>query len=164
MVTLVANDATKYSIQRRNCEFIMKPCPRTPLSISRLDLDRQYSPVSERVQESNAPYVHKERGSDNGGLEADGLSEHEDEAPHTSPPPLIAEVCSATVVEHPIVPPAPQSISWHCRICTRDPCDEPTATICGHVFCYQCIIREISEKMHCPVCGRLFLLRLHATI
>ncbi|TFY61308.1 hypothetical protein EVJ58_g4598 [Rhodofomes roseus] len=59
-------------------------------------LNRPYSPVSERVQEvgvdstagqdgvismeqSNAPYVHKERGSDNGGLEADGLSEHEDE-------------------------------------------------------------------------------------
>ncbi|KAH9932253.1 uncharacterized protein B0H18DRAFT_51757 [Fomitopsis serialis] len=57
----------------------------------------------------------------------------------------------------------PQSVSWHCRSCLKNPCDEPTATMCGHIFCYRCIVREISDKMQCPVCNRLFLLRLHAT-
>ncbi|TFY61303.1 hypothetical protein EVJ58_g4597 [Rhodofomes roseus] len=53
--------------------------------------------------------------------------------------------------------------SWHCRSCGKDPCEEPTATQCGHIFCYSCIVKEIAEKMHCPVCHKLFLLRLNVS-
>ncbi|KAI0672723.1 hypothetical protein C8Q78DRAFT_675998 [Trametes maxima] len=28
-------------------------------------------------------------------------------------------------------------MSWHCRLCLRQPCSEPVATICGHVFCHE---------------------------
>lgn len=27
------------------------------------------------------------------------------------------------------------SLSWHCRICSQDPCVEPVTTMCGHLFC-----------------------------
>lgn len=27
----------------------------------------------------------------------------------------------------------------HCRICLRDPCEDMTATICGHLFCKRCV-------------------------
>ncbi|KAH9835428.1 uncharacterized protein C8Q71DRAFT_765837 [Rhodofomes roseus] len=57
----------------------------------------------------------------------------------------------------------PQNLSWYCRSCLKDPCDDPTATMCGHIFCHRCIVRELSERMQCPVCNRNFLLRLHAT-
>lgn len=29
----------------------------------------------------------------------------------------------------------------YCRICLRDPCDDPTATMCGHIFCNRFVIR-----------------------
>ncbi|KAH9932260.1 uncharacterized protein B0H18DRAFT_987314 [Fomitopsis serialis] len=53
-------------------------------------------------------------------------------------------------------------LSWHCRSCGKDPCEDPTATQCGHIFCYKCIVKEIAENMQCPVCNKLFLLRLQA--
>lgn len=53
-------------------------------------------------------------------------------------------------------------LSWHCRNCGKDPCEDPTATQCGHIFCYRCIVKEIAENMQCPVCNNLFLLRLQA--
>lgn len=27
------------------------------------------------------------------------------------------------------------TLRLHCRICLRDPCEDMTATICGHLFC-----------------------------
>ncbi|EPS97012.1 hypothetical protein FOMPIDRAFT_1052717 [Fomitopsis schrenkii] len=59
----------------------------------------------------------------------------------------------------PRAPPA--GPSWHCRSCGKDPCDKPTATACGHIFCHQCIVKEIAETMQCPVCRKMFLLKLH---
>ncbi|KAI0777365.1 hypothetical protein BD413DRAFT_468071 [Trametes elegans] len=53
------------------------------------------------------------------------------------------------------------TISWHCRSCMQDTCVAPTATACGHVFCAECIIRELSQTGACPACGKLILLRLH---
>jgi len=53
--------------------------------------------------------------------------------------------------------------SWHCRSCGKDPCEDPTATQCGHIFCYKCIVKEIAQSMKCPVCNKLFLLRLQAS-
>ncbi|KIK95512.1 hypothetical protein PAXRUDRAFT_826925 [Paxillus rubicundulus Ve08.2h10] len=40
----------------------------------------------------------------------------------------------------------------HCRICQRDPCDDMTATICGHIFCKKCITQAVITKPECPVC------------
>lgn len=40
----------------------------------------------------------------------------------------------------------------YCRVCLRDPCDDPTATMCGHVFCNRCIIDAVMARSACPVC------------
>ncbi|KAL6301410.1 hypothetical protein BKA93DRAFT_460673 [Sparassis latifolia] len=55
----------------------------------------------------------------------------------------------------------PKGLSWHCRVCLKNPCTEPTATMCGHIFCHSCIIKEIATNMQCPVCKKSMLLRLH---
>lgn len=44
----------------------------------------------------------------------------------------------------PIAEPQPadmpaQVLSWRCRICMKDPCVEPTTTMCGHIFCHRCV-------------------------
>ncbi|KAF8833556.1 hypothetical protein BDN67DRAFT_1072912 [Paxillus ammoniavirescens] len=46
----------------------------------------------------------------------------------------------------------------HCRICLRDPCEEMTATICGHIFCKRCITQAVVAKSECPVCKSAILL------
>ncbi|KAI0674587.1 hypothetical protein C8Q78DRAFT_605180 [Trametes maxima] len=60
-------------------------------------------------------------------------------------PPSISD--SEGTVEGPSSPPRPKAtvrrqakaaagtISWHCRSCMQEPCDAPTATACGHIFC-----------------------------
>ncbi|KAI1791651.1 hypothetical protein LXA43DRAFT_1009943 [Ganoderma leucocontextum] len=50
--------------------------------------------------------------------------------------------------------------SWHCRSCLQEPCVDPIATICGHLFCRGCFMRELSAKTCCPVCGKIFFVRL----
>ncbi|KAI0707903.1 hypothetical protein C8Q76DRAFT_135085 [Earliella scabrosa] len=57
------------------------------------------------------------------------------------------------------VAPAPE-LSWHCRSCLRQPCVDPVATVCGHLLCYECILRELRTRMCCPVCKTVFLIRL----
>ncbi|KAI0711461.1 hypothetical protein C8Q76DRAFT_59317 [Earliella scabrosa] len=54
------------------------------------------------------------------------------------------------------------SLSWHCRACFKDPCDEPVATMCGHIFCHRCIVREIERSPCCPVCAKVLFVRLDA--
>lgn len=39
-------------------------------------------------------------------------------------------------------PPKPATtqqdgFSWRCQSCGRDPCDDPTAASCGHIFCFR---------------------------
>ncbi|KIJ05423.1 hypothetical protein PAXINDRAFT_103795 [Paxillus involutus ATCC 200175] len=46
----------------------------------------------------------------------------------------------------------------HCRICLRDPCEEMTATICGHIFCKRCITQAVVAESECPVCKSATLL------
>ncbi|EIW77035.1 hypothetical protein CONPUDRAFT_146147 [Coniophora puteana RWD-64-598 SS2] len=56
-------------------------------------------------------------------------------------------------------PPAAGSrLSVHCRMCGRDPCEEVTATMCGHLFCKQCITEEVIAHSACPVCKHAVLL------
>ncbi|KAI0636426.1 hypothetical protein C8Q77DRAFT_500499 [Trametes polyzona] len=50
--------------------------------------------------------------------------------------------------------------SWHCRSCMAEVCIEPVATVCGHVFCRGCLLRELQTRGACPVCHKLFLLQL----
>ncbi|KAI0723727.1 hypothetical protein C8T65DRAFT_88577 [Cerioporus squamosus] len=56
------------------------------------------------------------------------------------------------------------AVSFHCRSCLREPCVQPVATICGHIFCHKCIVQELSTKMCCPVCQKALLVRLHVDI
>ncbi|TFK88313.1 hypothetical protein K466DRAFT_652710 [Polyporus arcularius HHB13444] len=56
--------------------------------------------------------------------------------------------------------PTPPRSSFHCRSCMRDPCVEPVATMCGHIFCHSCILQEIEAKMCCPVCQKTFMVKL----
>ncbi|KIK81503.1 hypothetical protein PAXRUDRAFT_832798 [Paxillus rubicundulus Ve08.2h10] len=34
--------------------------------------------------------------------------------------------------------------SYHCRSCYSDDCQEPTVTMCGHLFCYQYVRRQLA--------------------
>ncbi|KAI0351474.1 hypothetical protein OH77DRAFT_1429529 [Trametes cingulata] len=55
---------------------------------------------------------------------------------------------------------APMSTHWHCRSCLSDPCVKPVATVCGHIFCHRCIVRELESHGSCPVCQETYLLTL----
>ncbi|KAI0332621.1 hypothetical protein GY45DRAFT_459775 [Cubamyces sp. BRFM 1775] len=55
-------------------------------------------------------------------------------------------------------------VSWHCRICLRDPCAEPAITACGHLFCQKCIVQEIDVKGVCPVCKKVILVKLDVAV
>jgi Zinc finger, C3HC4 type (RING finger) len=48
----------------------------------------------------------------------------------------------------------------YCRVpeCTRNPCNVLTTTICGHLFCYECIAQRVAETSRCPVCNSMLLL------
>ncbi|KAI0636425.1 hypothetical protein C8Q77DRAFT_1092666 [Trametes polyzona] len=55
--------------------------------------------------------------------------------------------------------PAPTK-SFHCESCVRSACTEPMSTVCGHVFCRSCLIRELEAHGTCPVCHKIFFLKL----
>lgn len=41
---------------------------------------------------------------------------------------------------------------FSCRMCQSDPCKEPMATACGHLFCNGCVQLRIEKSEACPVC------------
>jgi len=49
---------------------------------------------------------------------------------------------------------------FHCRICLSDPTSTSnlTATHCGHLFCYECIAKEVLRTSRCPVCKNVLAL------
>ncbi|KXJ70925.1 hypothetical protein RP20_CCG022032 [Aedes albopictus] len=52
-------------------------------------------------------------------------------------------------------PPAPASEAISCPICFEPVFQGPAAsTICGHLYCYQCITTEIKVRPKCPMCSR----------
>ncbi|KAI0088881.1 hypothetical protein BDY19DRAFT_946534 [Irpex rosettiformis] len=55
---------------------------------------------------------------------------------------------------------APKPPRFSCKLCSDDP-KQPTTTMCGHLFCHECIIRELSKNLRCPVCQTVMLVRLH---
>jgi len=60
-------------------------------------------------------------------------------------------------------PPAAATLallSLQCRICDAPPTVDmrPTATMCGHVFCYECITQHVMSTPRCPVCNGALLL------
>ncbi|KAI0647557.1 hypothetical protein C8Q79DRAFT_1009635 [Trametes meyenii] len=52
------------------------------------------------------------------------------------------------------------ALSWHCRSCLQDPCRDPVATLCGHIFCAACIIGWVQHSGSCPVCEKTFFVKL----
>lgn len=55
-------------------------------------------------------------------------------------------------------PSANGQSSLYCRVCLRDPSEDLTATMCGHVFCNRCIIEAVMARSACPVCATPTLL------
>lgn len=43
------------------------------------------------------------------------------------------------------------SSSLKCPLCL-EMCEAATTTLCGHVFCWECVCEWVSENMECPVC------------
>lgn len=68
----------------------------------------------------------------------DGLSRH-GLASAAHPPQPLAVAASSPSRPKPggISPPgkATTGQSWQCRLCLRQPCAEPVASTCGHLFC-----------------------------
>ncbi|KAM6492562.1 hypothetical protein JOM56_012286 [Amanita muscaria] len=52
----------------------------------------------------------------------------------------------------------PFSRLLHCRLCQADMCNDPTATMCGHLFCYRCITESVIRTPRCPACAAPTLL------
>ncbi|QDZ17608.1 RING/FYVE/PHD-type zinc finger domain-containing protein [Chloropicon primus] len=50
-------------------------------------------------------------------------------------------------------PPASTTNGLECRICI-DTMKQPTATPCGHVFCFTCLQAAMRVKKACPVCRK----------
>jgi len=73
-----------------------------------------------------------------------------------APSPSITSASSEMTPEGMFLPGA--RIGAHCRICQKDPSDELTATMCGHLFCKSCITEEIIARSACPVCKNAVLL------
>ncbi|KAI0305230.1 hypothetical protein B0F90DRAFT_1702700 [Multifurca ochricompacta] len=87
------------------------------------------------------------------------------EKPLPSPTPVVEASCPDTQLR-PDLAHGERLVSYvYCRLCRRDPCRQPAATMCGHIFCHQCISSEVIKTSRCPVCEAPTLLysifRLH---
>jgi hypothetical protein len=48
-------------------------------------------------------------------------------------------------------PVSAEEVEGDCIVCMDKPI-EPVRVQCGHVFCYECAFKWLSEKTHCPLC------------
>lgn len=48
-------------------------------------------------------------------------------------------------------PKSPKEIIFKCPIC-MDPLVEEMSTMCGHIFCKECISASIAAQGKCPIC------------
>ncbi|KAI0659406.1 hypothetical protein C8Q70DRAFT_1045249 [Cubamyces menziesii] len=60
--------------------------------------------------------------------------------------------CTGHAQEEP-QPPGVQALILYCPICLESAA-QPTATVCGHVFCSSCIRQSLHVEPSCPVCRR----------
>jgi hypothetical protein len=69
--------------------------------------------------------------------------------------PSSAPLCGSTPLSSPPPPPpAPSDLKFACRICLDVP-EQPVVTVCGHLFCWNCLYRWIERNRaapQCPVC------------
>jgi len=83
----------------------------------------------------------------------------------SSPSPESAPTRAAELAKQEVSGQIPGHRALHCRLCQIDTCSDPTATMCGHMFCYKCITKSVMETPRCPVCSTPTLLyclfRLH---
>ena len=91
----------------------------------------------------------------------------------TPPTPTVVATYSNAKPETELAPGERLVSFVYCRMCRRDPCRQPAATMCGHVFCYQCVLAvspflrsivllmstatrcissEVVKTSRCPVC------------
>ncbi|KAH9040547.1 hypothetical protein EDB84DRAFT_1476119, partial [Lactarius hengduanensis] len=74
-------------------------------------------------------------------------------APGTAVGPEALNTSLQPAATQPTLPPQERFVSHvYCRMCRRDPCRQPAATMCGHIFCHQCISSEVVKTSRCPVC------------
>lgn len=45
-----------------------------------------------------------------------------------------------------------------CSVCLETPATDPILTLCGHIFCWPCILQWSKQKLRCPTCRRAMTL------
>ncbi|KAJ6830539.1 E3 ubiquitin-protein ligase RNF4-like isoform X1 [Iris pallida] len=58
----------------------------------------------------------------------------------------------ATPLPDPPLPPSKQP-TFNCPLCLHE-LAEPCSTVCGHIFCRQCITDSIQKQKKCPTCRK----------
>lgn len=71
-----------------------------------------------------------------------------------TPPVTVSNIFKPVVLTVPTTPKAAAaSETKKCPICL-DPLSQPSATICGHVFCSSCISAAVKLHQICPICRK----------
>ncbi|GJE86449.1 zinc finger protein [Phanerochaete sordida] len=115
---------------------------------------------SSRSRSNRTPSPRSQEGSD----KSSSRTMNSNAAPRIPPPPSVSPARGEGRGDAPSkpAPPSvpPHALAWHCRHCGAEPHD-PTTTMCGHLFCHGCIVKELAKNLQCPVCKKVMLVRLH---
>ncbi|KAF9226369.1 hypothetical protein BS17DRAFT_543724 [Gyrodon lividus] len=104
--------------------------------------------------------VSSEHGSKEGLSQLASHQSIAQSAPTASFGSIVSTSATPSVVtaELPTSSTSTDTYRLHCRICQQDPCEDMTATICGHIFCKKCITQAVVANSECPVCKSVTLL------
>jgi len=118
----------------------------------------QLIPLLSEINLGKTPFVHASAGleSSDAGSELSNASVPSDSA--LTPSPSIGSAESEITSPRAANTRAKLRLGMHCRICQKDPSEELTATMCGHLFCKSCITEEVITRSACPVCNNAVLL------